>query len=400
MSGAAGRLVGMEGSALQGKAGPIREVTGAEPRWLRAHWGWVAGGTLSLMAGAVLLLATDSIWERLVWLVDNEHFRDNPFGDGEGRWLRRGVTMWGWAGIILGITLFSLESSRLRSSIAARFFRTVDRFFRRLPLPTDRYDRRFFLALGGVLAVSLLTHWTLTVYEEVGWLEGEDGVSEWWSVATFLASAAMAAVTAVYLRRLGHHRLGTFHVALAVVFLLGAMEELNWGQRLLGWSTPEVLNRVNEQGETTIHNVTSFNDVVYTAMFMGSALALAGSVMRAVLHHHRRVSIADFLLPSLVLSPALLMILIWRAGDLLYPANISRLVLTYFDLGFQGSEIPEVLLGLCLFLFTLSNLRRVVALRRHKLVEQTARPGGYSEKTAVFSAWGMTKVEANESPPS
>jgi len=363
----------MEGSALQGKASAIRGVTGADPRWLRANWGWVAIGTLSLIGGAALLLATDSIWERLVWLVDNERFRENPFGDSEGRWLRRGITMWGWFGIILGTILLPLGISRLRSSLAAGFFQAVDRTFHDLLLPADRYDRRFFLAVGSVLAFSLLTHWTLTVYEKVDWLEGEDGVSEWWSVATFLASAAMAAATARYLRRLGHPRLGVLHITLAVVFLLGALEELSWGQRLLGWSTPEVLRRVNEQGETTIHNVTNFNDVVYTAMFVGSALALAGAVMRAVLHRHGRVSTADFILPSLALSPALVMILIWRAGDLLYPANIPQLVLTYYGLGFQGSEIPEVLLGLCLVLFTFANLRRVVSLRRHRLAEQAGR---------------------------
>ena len=362
VSGAAGRLAGMERSALQGKASVIRKVAGAEPRWLRANLGWIAVGTLSLMAGAVLLLATDPVWERLIWLVDNEPFRDNPFGDGEGRWLRRGVTMWGWAGIVLGATLFVLGTPRFRSRLAAGLFQAVDRTFHHLPLPVDRYDRRFFLAISGVLAFSLLAHWTLTVFEDVDWLEGEDGVSEWWSVVTYAVSAVMAAFTAGLLRRLGHPRLGALYVALALVFVFGALEEVSWGQRLLGWSTPEVLGRVNEQGETSIHNVTSFNEVMYTVLFLGSALALAGAVIRAVLHHHRRVSTTDFLLPSLVLSPALLMILIWRAGDLLYPANIPRLVLTYFDLGPQGSEIPEVLLGLCLLLFTFSNLRRVMAM--------------------------------------
>ena len=363
----------------------MREVTGAELRWFRANLGWIGVGTLSLMAGAMLLLATDSVWEHLVWLVDNEPFRDNPFGDGEGRWLRRGVSMWGWAGIALGATLFLLGTPRFRARLAARFFQAVDRTFHRLPFPADRYDRRFFLAISGVLAFSLLAHWTLTVFEDVDWLEGEDGVSEWWSVATYAVSAVMAAYTAMLLRRLGHPRLGVLYVGLAVAFVFGAMEELSWGQRLLGWSTPAVLGHVNEQGETSIHNVTSFNEVMYTVLFLGSALALAGAAMRAVLHHHRRVSTADFLLPSLVLSPALLMILIWRAGDLLYPANIPRLVLTYFDLGTQGSEIPEVLLGLCLLLFTLSNLKRVLALHRYRLAKQAGQPGGYLQKQMSLS---------------
>ena len=71
---------------------------------------------------------------------------------------------------------------------------------------------------------------------------------------------------------------------------------------------------------------------------------------------------ADFIWPSLVLCPALLMILVWRVGGFWTPVNLPRLLMEAFDSVPQGSEVPEVLLGLCIFIYTFSYFRRATAL--------------------------------------
>ena len=124
------------------------------------------------------------------------------------------------------------------------------------------------------------------------------------------------------------------------------------------------MEEFNEQGETTFHNLGTVNSVISVFLFWGILLAAAGSAVRAVWHHYGRVTTADFMLPSLVLSPALLMILIWWVGDFWTPANLPRLLMEFLDYAPQGSEVPEVLLGLCLLLFALGNLRRALILRR------------------------------------
>ena len=139
---------------------------------------------------------------------------------------------------------------------------------------------------------------------------------------------------------------------------------------LFGWSTPEILSRSNEQNETTLHNIYSLKPVLYTSFYLVSALALAGAVLRAFLHCQGRVTTADFVLPSLVLSPALLMIFTWIQAGLAFPGNVFRTVLIYVDQGPMGSEVPEVLMGLCLFLYTYANLKRARALRRHGTMDQ------------------------------
>ena len=69
-------------------------------------------------------------------------------------------------------------------------------------------------------------------------------------------------------------------------------------------------------------------------------------------------------LPSLTMAPALLLILVWRTGELWRTANIPRLVMDHFNYGPRGSEVPEVLLGLCLIIYTFTNLQKARCLNR------------------------------------
>ncbi len=254
--------------------------------------------------------------------------------------------------------------ARIGSLLSGRLIWAADRFFQPVPLARDRFDRRFLLALVAVLAFTLVAYWSLTDYWDVGWFAGEDGVSEWWSVATFLAAAVFAVLAGRGLIQTGHARIGWLHVTLAVVFIVAALEEISWGQRIFGWSTPETLAEINEQGETTLHNVPSFDRVLPTIIFWGGTVALVAALARAVLHRQRRITTADFILPSLVLAPALLMIMFWIGAGQDFPGNLPRMILTHYGLDPVGSEIPEVLTGLCLCLYTYTNFRRSRALKR------------------------------------
>jgi hypothetical protein len=47
-----------------------------------------------------------------------------------------------------------------------------------------------------------------------------------------------------------------FYAACSLLFMFGAGEEISWGQRILGFSTPETLQAHNFQKEFTLHNLT------------------------------------------------------------------------------------------------------------------------------------------------
>ena len=46
------------------------------------------------------------------------------------------------------------------------------------------------------------------------------------------------------------------YLGLALLFFVGAGEELSWGQRMLGFATPEAISQVNRQEEFNLHNLT------------------------------------------------------------------------------------------------------------------------------------------------
>lgn len=93
----------------------------------------------------------------------------------------------------------------------------------------------------------------------------EDRLVEWWTAALFLAAAALTLGKAIKARRLGD-------VLVALFCLFVALEEVSWGQRLLGYTPPAVFLEHNTQQETTLHN---FADVfgkpkwVLSAILMG-----------------------------------------------------------------------------------------------------------------------------------
>ena len=58
--------------------------------------------------------------------------------------------------------------------------------------------------------------------------------------------------------------------ALALAFFLFAMEEISWGQRIVGFDSPEALIGVNQQGEATIHNLPELAIIIFCALFWAS----------------------------------------------------------------------------------------------------------------------------------
>jgi len=60
--------------------------------------------------------------------------------------------------------------------------------------------------------------------------------------------------------QLPHRLLGLWFglVGLGCVYFAG--EELSWGQSLFHWDTPQLMEEVNDQGETNIHNISSWFD--------------------------------------------------------------------------------------------------------------------------------------------
>ena len=319
-------------------------------------------GLFSLILGSLLLAFDGAVFSGVEWLVELSHSGTNSLSPENAEAVEEGIVTWGWAGLVVAAITLPLANEKLRSKLA-RPIRHIAARQETDRLRPDRYGAAFFLALFAVLAFAVISHWSLRTYIEVGWLESEDGLSEWWSVATSLAGALAIGAAAWFLRSTRHSTLKYFYLVLAVGLFLGGMEEISWGQRLFGWSTPTALEEINFQGETTLHNVNFANNVVFEVLFWGSTLGLIGGLWRLDANLSGLSDRLRLVLPSLVLAPTLLLIMVWRTGDLWQTANIPRLFMDHFNSGPRGSEVPEALLGLCIIIYTFANLKQARYLR-------------------------------------
>ena len=118
--------------------------------------------------------------------------------------------------------------------------------------------------LGGAVVIGLSYSALMLDDATVYRIGREDGLFEdLTAVAFFLASLVF-----LYLflrRREGNDllvvktRRNVFFLLLSLLFLLGAGEEISWGQRLIGWDTPDGWRDANLQGETNLHNLNVFH---------------------------------------------------------------------------------------------------------------------------------------------
>jgi hypothetical protein len=323
---------------------------------------WTAIGVLGLAMALLLLVFDGAIFSGVEWLVEISHSGPKTLSPETADAVRDGIDIWPWAGIAVAVVALPLGNGRARAALT-NALRPIVASQEGDSLPPDHYGRVFLLALFAVLVYAGLSHWALRTHLDTDWLEGEDGLSEWWSVATYLAAAVLAGATAWALWATRHDRLRVLYLVMAVAFFLGAMEEISWGQRLFGWGTPAAFEEINFQDETTLHNVNFANNVIFEALFWGSALGLAGGLWRLTANLRGLSDRMRLFLPSLTMAPALLMILAWRTGDLWENANILRLVMDHFNHGPRGSEVPEAMVGLCIIIYTFTNLQKARYLK-------------------------------------
>jgi hypothetical protein len=83
----------------------------------------------------------------------------------------------------------------------------------------------------------------------------EDSVLESLQFIAYAAATALAAGVSWRLWRTGRRGLGALFFLFACCCLFAAGEEISWGQRVLGFGTPEEVAAVNGQEELNVHDV-------------------------------------------------------------------------------------------------------------------------------------------------
>jgi hypothetical protein len=119
----------------------------------------------------------------------------------------------------------------------------------------------WFLLYWAIFIVSPAFHMT--------WMEGEDSIGEWMTFFAFLA-AGVVVLRCFRWRRLMTRWTALYLAALAGLLLVCAGEEISWGQRIVGFHTPDFMDDANEQGEFNLHNMgfTNLRPIVIFATFI------------------------------------------------------------------------------------------------------------------------------------
>ena len=181
----------------------------------------------------------------------------------------------------------------------------------------------------------------------------EDGICETLQVVFFVLALIESVRAFRALQAGGEKRTATLYIfaILGLCFLVG--EEISWGQRIIGWSTPEDLARINRQGETTVHNIGKAHDLVGWALL---AIGLWGSVLPWLLRPtaplaRLRETLSPFV-PPLRLAPYFLPMLVWRLYRNFFPLPTK---FTYAVV--QVNEPLELIMAIGFWLFFLDRRR-------------------------------------------
>jgi hypothetical protein len=117
------------------------------------------------------------------------------------------------------------------------------------------------------------------------------------------------------------------YVALGLLLFLVAMEEINWGQTLLGFATPEAWSRINYQHETSIHNLVDKSVLTATWKLIAIAFGIGVVAMVALSIRFPR-SLVGVIAPHPTVVP--LALCASYAGARLHPELIELLLSIFF----------------------------------------------------------------------
>ena len=139
----------------------------------------------------------------------------------------------------------------------------------------------------------------------------EGGFIEYGTSLAFLLCAVFAFPTAKYLLREREKFLGYFYYLISAGFFFVGMEEISWGQKLLGWESSEFFETYNSQEEITLHNLIWVNEymdrgLMFVALIAGISWIIYGTISK--FRHNYRVK---YIIPRWFLASFFLIVFIF-----------------------------------------------------------------------------------------
>lgn len=149
---------------------------------------------------------------------------------------------------------------------------------------TRLYLKEFMHLKNYILLILIVTVMSYSVYlffdeATVASLGDEDHLFEWMTSICFLFCS-------VIFLRMWVKKKNIMYFLMGAAFFVGFGEEISWGQRILGFGTPESLNAINVQQEFNFHNI-----MTWEINFVFKLFTLCfGVVLPFLVFHNRYIS--------------------------------------------------------------------------------------------------------------
>lgn len=202
---------------------------------------------------------------------------------------------------------------------------------------------------------------TIPFFELFYWLTAEDSVIEVMQFLLVLAASLLLAWNGwMLLRRRQSAVIGLLYLCVALGAFFIAGEEIAWGQRIFGWETPETLQEINVQNETTLHNISWAHRLFIWAALVAGMYGTILPLLKVTTGPKLSTSKLGWLLiPPICLVPAFAMPFGYRFIRMLMPLEEWYPRLEFPITKF--SEVTEVSLYFGLLVFAWLSLRRLRA---------------------------------------
>ncbi|MBM81470.1 MAG: hypothetical protein CMJ78_12885 [Planctomycetaceae bacterium] len=207
-----------------------------------------------------------------------------------------------------------------------------------------------------LMLICLVEAWLINDDLAAAILAKESGIVEHGTVVILLPGI-LAGLSISFQGKLQGSRTLSFYIrlwTLAAIYFAG--EEISWGQQWFGWETPEPLREINDQGETNLHNISSWLDQKPRAL-VEAWIIITGFVWPLIQMIKGKVSSPSRLhwyLPTrALLTTSAIVLLLWLSEQLIEVTGATTLKL------FGSDELKEYYTAVFVALFLMSARCRI-----------------------------------------
>jgi len=197
----------------------------------------------------------------------------------------------------------------------------VRKNFNNLISKSDSLFRIFLLPIIVIISVSI---YKIKLNDLDGYIRrmGEGSLVEWLSFLSFLISSFLIFKTSS--NNLNRQEKNILRIGAIILFTF-SMEEISWGQMIFNWRSPKLMNTINLQNETNLHNIMFIHDkswiILLCIFFTAFILSLIGFYLR----FKKKIStgsISDIVLPLGCCSSYFALATLIYAGVVLLKAGV------------------------------------------------------------------------------